>query len=1005
MMNRQPRALLTVLLCSVAASLASLAVAGTDSGVAPPKSRVISLDGTWSLATDPKNVGLAEKWPESPLTDVKPTKVPGILQDTFPGYHGVVWYEREFIAPKHPDPQGRYLVRFWNADYKADVWVNGISIGGHEGADGVFVLDATAAVKPDISNRLTVRLLNPKDEPIDGILLKETPHRNKTCEFTFGNDYNHGGLEDSVDLIVAPAVRIEDLFVRADWKTGIIHVRANVRNTLAEAAHVYIELSTAPAASGEVLATASRDRAVPPGDTVIETDIALDHPRLWQLHDPCLYRVTAKVRSDGLGRVDEQSTRCGFRDFRVENGFFRLNGKRLFLKCTHTGNDSMIGCHVCYDRDFFRRDLLNLKVMGFNSVRFIAGCATPWQLDLCDEIGLMVYEEPYSAWLLANSPKMKERFDRSTAEMIRRDRNHPSVTMWGLLNETEDGPVFRHAVAALPAVRALDDSRLVVLNSGRFDRELGIGSVSNPGSAAWECLMGDERAGAGKSPGKMICPTTEGLGDFHLYPQVPHSAETMRLIRTLGQGTKPIFLSEYGIGSAVDLTLVVRNFEQRGADKVNAGAYYRQALDKFLVDWEKWRMADVFGRPEDYFEKCVAAMADQRLLGINAIRSNPTMNGYSVTGAIDHGYSGEGLTRAFREMKTGTVDAIFDGFAPLRWCLFAEPVNLYRGKPVQLDAVLANEDVLPPGNYPVRIEVFGPQSQKVFERKRNIAVPDSHGKPEPAMAMPVFSEAVAADWPAGKYRLTATFEYGGAAAGRAAEFYVADPAELPKVDAEIALWGEDVDLARWLQDHGVRTQPLASAQTAREVILVSAKPAGDARAWSELAQHIARGSTAVFLSSHVFAKGNDRTGWLPLANKGRIDNLSSWLYHKDEWTRQHPIFEGLPCGGLMDYTFYRDIIGPRGFAGQDTPAEVVAGANFSCPAYASGLLTSVNRLGTGQFILNTLNIRENLGRHPAADRLLLNMLRYATRDAKEPLADLPADFDQQLKTMGYDPAK
>jgi hypothetical protein len=140
---------------------------------------------------------------------------------------------------------------------------------------------------------------------------------------------------------------------------------------------------------------------------------------------------------------------------------------------------------------------------------------------------------------------------------------------------------------------------------------------------------------------------------------------------------------------------------------------------------------------------------------------------------------------------------------------------------------------------------------------------------------------------------------------------------------------------------------------------------------------------------------------VPLARKGSVVGLPSWLYHKDEWTKNHPVFEGLPAGGLMDYTFYREIIPDAAWVGQDPPAEVVAGAINTSIDYSAGLLVSVHSLGAGRFILNTLHVRENLGQNPAADRLLMNMLRYAARGLDKPLAELPADFEAQLKTLGY----
>lgn len=80
---------------------------------------------------------------------------------------------------------------------------------------------------------------------------------------------------------------------------------------------------------------------------------------------------------------------------------------------------------------------------------------------------------------------------------------------------------------------------------------------------------------------------------------------------------------------------------------------------------------------------------------------------------------------------------------------------------------------------------------------------------------------------------------------------------------------------------------------------------------------------------------------------------------------------------------------------------MVAGSINASLGYSSGLLVAVYDFGAGRLTLNTLRILENLGTDPVAERLLRNMLRHAARNAGKPLADLPADFEQRLKAMGY----
>ena len=188
---------------------------------------VVSLDGqNWRVAADPKNTGRDQAWWKGPLAEAKPIRVPGILQEALAGYHGVGWYWHEFNAPGKSYPDGRCLLRFHAVDYLAQVWVNDIPVGGHEGGETPFTLDITDAVKPGGSNRLAVRVLNPTAEPIDGIVLAETPHRNKVpAGIGVGSSYNSGGITEPVEVFWTPALRMDDVYVRPDWKNGELRIQ------------------------------------------------------------------------------------------------------------------------------------------------------------------------------------------------------------------------------------------------------------------------------------------------------------------------------------------------------------------------------------------------------------------------------------------------------------------------------------------------------------------------------------------------------------------------------------------------------------------------------------------------------------------------------------------------------------------------------------------------------------------------------------------------------------
>ena len=188
-------------------------------------------------------------------------------------------------------------------------------------------------------------------------------------------------------------------------------------------------------------------------------------------------------------------------------------------------------------------------------------------------------------------PVPPNRWDNSIAGVIRRDRNHPSVIIWSLLNEVSDGPLFRHVVASLPRLRGLDPSRLILLNSGRFDKDETIGSWSSPGSKVWEKAE---------------------LNDVHSYPTFPHSAEAIRRMRGLEARPAPETIlrkpsasrfssQNTACAARQDFIRYLRHFEQLGKEQAPDAIVYRQLLDRFLADWKKYRLDECWARPEDYF--------------------------------------------------------------------------------------------------------------------------------------------------------------------------------------------------------------------------------------------------------------------------------------------------------------------------------------------------------------------------------------------------------------------
>jgi Glycosyl hydrolases family 2/Glycosyl hydrolases family 2, sugar binding domain/Glycosyl hydrolases family 2, TIM barrel domain len=928
------------------------------------------LSNNWLLATDPENVGKQEAWyAAGPTPAARPAPVPGLIQDLFPNYHGVAWYWHTFTLndddrPIEPGAE-RLLVHFGAVDYLGEVWLNGQYIGCGEGGETPFEFDLGDALRPLGDNLLVVRVLNPADTPIDGYVLKEVPHSNRTNSTRAGSSTNMGGITYPVTLRRVPAVYISDLFVRPDVPTGQVAVTVTVYNALAGATPTVLTLRAAPAQAGDDVAASEQAVTLPVGVSEHELNVTVPEPHLWDLDDAYLYRVTVTISTPGSAS-HQQTVRCGFRELRVTGGYFFLNGKRIFLKSAHTGRGT-------------RRDMLLTKAAGFNMVRFIAGVADPQQLEFCDELGLMVYEESLASWLLGDSTQMGERYDRSTGAMIRRDRNHASITIWGLLNETENGPVFRQAVAYLPKLRQLDPTRLVLLSSGRWDGDPSVGSVSNPGGLEWEPQWGVEGTNPPQVNPKHCWGYMDRAGDAHHYPYVPLPTMGLQFFHDLGHTDKPVFLSEFGIGPVQDVIRDWRYFQQLGVNEERDDvSFLRGQALAFMADWQRLGFDEVYPFPEDFLRESQRLAARHRTLSFDLIRGNPRLCGHNLT-ALNDGMTGEGLWNIAKEVKPATFDALADGWAPLRWCVLADPMHGYAGSDVAFRVALANEGVLRPADYDVRLRILGPAGT-AWEKSLCLTIPD----PSP-LAQPVLQEKLRLSGPPGEYTFAANLEQGGAVAGGRLAFYLSDRAALPRLSGSAMTWGLNEHAVAWLGEHGLTCRPLAAGRPGAGDLILVFKPFEHeitGGALGALFEGVAAGAIAIFLNHKALNDGKTPTGFLPFSAKGSAYAFADWLYHKECVARRHPVFGGLQAPGILDWDYWGPVIPREIYEGLTTPDETMAAsfvtAHHKCPGgYGCGLLLAAYNHGAGRIILNTFHLLENLDQHPAADRLLLNLIAHA----------------------------
>ncbi len=169
----------------------------------------ITLCNGWLLATDPSNEGKEKGYAAAPIPGALPCRVPGVIQECFPTYEGVVWYYHSLSHLPARSEGERHILDFEGVDYACEVYLDGVLIGAHEGAQDSLSFDVTGQIAP--GSLLALRVIIPKEgceNAIDGMWLPAVPHSNKGGgEFPIGGTYNYGGIVGDVTLSALPLLQ------------------------------------------------------------------------------------------------------------------------------------------------------------------------------------------------------------------------------------------------------------------------------------------------------------------------------------------------------------------------------------------------------------------------------------------------------------------------------------------------------------------------------------------------------------------------------------------------------------------------------------------------------------------------------------------------------------------------------------------------------------------------------------------------------------------------------
>ncbi len=353
-------------------------------------------------------------------------------------YDGIGWYRRHFRLPKRYRGK-RIAISFEGVMHSCEVYINGHQVGSHRGGYLGFTIDISDHILWDKDNLIAVRV-SAEYDPL-------TPPGKPQDRLDF---YYYSGIYRDVTLTVTDKLHITDAleadkvagggvfvtFPKVNADQAVVEVRTDLKNGH-DALRQGTLVTRLKAPDGQTVSQQATPFTLQGQQSQqLRQSLTVPHPRLWHPYHPDLYQVECVVMT-GNRPVDTYTETVGIRTIRyTAEGGLSINGEPLYIVGANRHQSfPYIGDAAANSMQV--RDVINMKRGGYNAVRAAHYPQDPAFLSACDKYGLLVVE-CIPGWQYFNeAPEFSQRLYQMAREMIRRDRNHPSIILWETaLNET-----------------------------------------------------------------------------------------------------------------------------------------------------------------------------------------------------------------------------------------------------------------------------------------------------------------------------------------------------------------------------------------------------------------------------------------------------------------------------------------------------------------------------------------------------------------------------------------